>query len=172
VTLPYSRNTDYSPGSPVKSYDLNDLQDAVVNLYRSEGWVPLPLVGRFDQCSYNEVGGYVENSGAPWSAALPLAFWPGVRIKALRIARSGNGASSLSLRLKKIELVGTALSASAVKTTTVASPPSAWASTELTLTATEWLTTGRNLAAYLSVDGAGASSTQRFSLPEVLVDRP
>lgn len=170
--LPYSRNTDYSAGSPVKATDLNDIQDAIVNAYRAEGWVPLPLVGRFDQCAYNEVGGYIENSGAPWFAALPLAFWPGVRIKALRIVRQGNGSSAMSLRLKKIELTGTSLAPAAVRSLTVSAPSSVWTASELTLTQAEWLVTGRNLSAYLFVDGAGSSGTQRFSLPEVLVDRP
>jgi hypothetical protein len=45
MALPISRNTDYTAASPIKSVDLNDLQDAVIAAQHGSITVPIPAAG-------------------------------------------------------------------------------------------------------------------------------
>jgi hypothetical protein len=170
VSLPTSRNTTYTPASPIKSNDLNDIQDSIINLYAAADWRPLPPIGaRFENCAYNEPAGYVDCSSAPWSCAIPIVLPVGMQVRNVRVYRFGNGTSSMNLRLRKVEFTAGAPAMSNVKTLGISSPAASWVQSDLGMVLADYVTIASTRYAYVFLDGA--SSTQRFSLPEILVGR-
>jgi hypothetical protein len=170
VSLPTSRNTTYTPSSPLKSNDLNDIQDWIINLYSASGWMPLPPIGaRYENCAYNEAAGYVDCSSAPWSCAIPIVLPVGMQVRNVRAYRFGNGGSSMNLRLRKVEFTAGAPAMSTVKSLLISNPAAAWNQSDLAMVLADYVTIASTRYAYVFFDGA--SATQRFALPEILVGR-
>jgi hypothetical protein len=170
VSLPTSRNTTYTPASPIKSTDLNDIQDSIVNLYADARLIALsPIAAQFSNCAYNEPAGYVDCSSAPWSCSIPIVLPHGMQVRNVLVYRFGNGASSMSLKLRKSELSAGVVSMTTVKSITIASPAAAWVLSDLAMVPGDYVTTASTRLAYVYIDGA--STTQRFMFPQILVGR-
>jgi hypothetical protein len=170
VSLPSTRNTTYTPASPIKSTDLNDIQDSIVNLYSAAGYTPLsPIGAKFDNCAYNEPSGYVDCSGAPWSCAIPIVLPAGMQVRNVLVYRFGNGASSMNLRLRKSELSAGVVAMSTIKSLNIANPAAAWVPSDLAMVLADYVTIASTRTAYVYIDGA--SATQRFMFPQILVGR-
>lgn len=61
MTLPFSRNTTYTPGSPIYSVDLNAIQDSIITCKRGE------FYGRMSLTPYFQIGWTVPSAGlVPW----------------------------------------------------------------------------------------------------------
>jgi len=95
VTLPLSRNTNYTPGSPVKSSDLNDMQDAFIGRKFPPTWSWRSPLGR----AASEInvawdfGGFVKaTSGGAAIALIPVAPNVGDRITVIGARILGTGA--------------------------------------------------------------------------------
>jgi hypothetical protein len=170
VSLPTSRNTTYTPASPIKSNDLNDIQDSIINLYAAADWRPLPPIGaRFENCAYNEPAGYVDCSSAPWSCSIPIVLPHGMQVRNVLVYRFGNGTSSMNLRLRKNELSAGTVAMSTVKSINIASPAASWVLSDLAMVLADYVTIASTRTAYVYLDGA--SATQRFMFPQILVGR-
>jgi hypothetical protein len=94
--LPSSRNTTYTPSAPVKSADLNAIQDAIVGGGHGPKWINLPPVGPTSGESGN-VGYFTSGEAQPLTAAatiIRVAFplCPGARILRCRAHGSASGA--------------------------------------------------------------------------------
>ena len=116
MALPLTRNTNAAPGSPVKSADINDIQDHIIALaagLRVTHTLALPLVNGFQvDASFTvlegtgeisktfDVGVGVATPGTTKFLAVPFAAEPGTRITeaALHVLdKSGTGNLKLKL---------------------------------------------------------------------------
>jgi hypothetical protein len=101
MTLPLSRNTTYTAGAQVKSTDLNDLQDAVIN--GRHGLITIRIPASLGCAQNNTIAWSLDAggvAGAPfpqWS--VPLTIAAGDRIVAIRarLQDSATGPTKLTL---------------------------------------------------------------------------
>lgn len=137
MTLPTSRNTTYTPATPVLSADLNDLQDAIVGAKRPALWhwqTPVGLQSAEDGVHLDGVwsiapfqGGFWKSTaGAPGLTFLTIPIHPtvGDRIIAIGARALGLAANDIVLNLTSFDAVTRVANATPV---TIAAPPAAWA---------------------------------------------
>lgn len=153
MALPLTRNTDYSSDSPVRSLDLNDLQDAVVN--GSHGEVVDIINGtglRF--------GAGVAASGSGWAqwSSAGSAYWTpqlrtGQRVTGLLLRAWGNSSSDFTIGAYVVSPAAalTQICPGAV-TAAIANPPASWADYAIDLTDTT-LAAGESLL--IEIAGSG-----------------
>lgn len=128
MSLPQSRNRTYDPTSPVRSADLNDLQDCIIGGKMPGQWESVFPAGVTESNilpSYG--GGYAyPDSGAGTMYRVPVQLREGVRVTDIGVRAYGAGGAGapLDVRLRRYNGDGTA---TVVGTVSVATPPAAWA---------------------------------------------
>lgn len=169
MALPTSRNTTYTPAAPVKSADLNAIQDNLISAYgdvHGDRTLVLPGIPNFtNQCAWDLGNGWVASSGAPWTALYNLFLPIGKRIKSLAIQRYGTGGSSMNLILRKVTPGATA--PVSVQTLAIAAPPASWNDSLLTLATPEEVQANE----YFMFEVNGAIAAQQFKCLRVVVDQ-
>jgi hypothetical protein len=119
MTLPLSRNTTYTAGAQVKSTDLNDLQDAVIN--GRHGLITIRIPASLGTPQSNAVawsfdaGGVAGTPFPQWTVPIPVV--QGDRIVAVRarMQDSATGPTKLSLiTTKSVDTTETGFGGSAV----------------------------------------------------------
>lgn len=106
--LPTGRNTTYGADTPVKSADLNDLQDMVIGkkcgpTVRSS----LPLLTSPGTWSYYTTDGIVVSGVAGNAAYFAVPCEEGDRITGFKVTASGNGVVDCTLELYVTDIGGT-----------------------------------------------------------------
>lgn len=135
MTLPTSRNTTYTSANPVKSTDLNAIQDCIIaGKHGDLVWaIPPTAALTYLLCAYNAAG-YVASTGVS-AMAFPLSMmYPGRRLKKIEVSLYGSGAGNNTLSVEKITSAGVVSNLSVVSGTTVTTPPASWAVYTLDLT--------------------------------------
>lgn len=125
MALPLSRNTTYSPNAPVKSNDLNDVQDCVIAgkhgtrtiTYGAAAFQPA-LAGAYNQLAD---GRAVISSGGPTpvGAELDLQLPVGTKLKAATVYGSNPTGSVATFKIAVRDITGTA-AATTIATATMA----------------------------------------------------
>lgn len=97
MSLPLSRNTDYTPASPIKSVDLNDIQDCIIGGKHGDLWrsCPLPSFRQNAGDTLVVTAGYLQPAASVLNRlffAMPV--FPGEEVVEVvaRIDRGGAGA--------------------------------------------------------------------------------
>ncbi len=98
LNLPEARNTTYAPNTPVRSEDLTDFQDQIINL--AKNWRKLSLDGIGDVVNFGTEG-ISFAAGAATRAIDFGALRPRDRIKTIRINYSRDAGDSLSAQLRR-----------------------------------------------------------------------
>lgn len=130
--LPTSRNNSYAPGSPVKSTDINDLQDCVID--GKHGTVNICVPGIFGVLdgNWSTATNRIVSTGAG-TVLFPFQLREGDRIKNALVYRYGDGAADITdIDVSVIAADGTAtvITAAAVSVT---NPPASVAPTVVAL---------------------------------------
>ena len=108
MSLPASRNSDYSPAAPVKSQDLNDIQDCIVG--GKHGDVTLCA----DAADAVAVTGSPSYDGTSWTFGpvsiidIPLRKPEAGRVKSVTFYWHFAGAQNVTLEIKRRNVDGTA----------------------------------------------------------------
>jgi hypothetical protein len=142
MSLPSSRNTTYTAGSPINSVDLNDIQDCIVGKKHGAQEInisPLSFVGDGNWTVAGAVffsdGGYINSTGAG-HCAVPIPIEEGQRITSMVFARYGDGAADFtSVQVFRLTKGGVATDITAAPTS-VTNPAAAWADTIVDVTDT------------------------------------
>jgi hypothetical protein len=98
MTLPISRNTTYGPGSPVKSSDLNDIQDAIVGAkYGDLPWTTSAIKGADYGAAwtYDNATARFKSTGAG-SRLVTLDLNVGDHLTGLEFQVSGDGVADVT----------------------------------------------------------------------------
>ena len=99
MTLADSRNTTYAPADPVRSNDLNELQDAVVQGAHGDRVLDLHPISGWPVTPANVA--LAGNGYLLWSAAtvlwVPVPVHVGDRVKTFTYARSGDAAVDVTV---------------------------------------------------------------------------
>jgi hypothetical protein len=97
MSLPFSRNTTYTPASPIKSVDLNDIQDCIIDGKHGDVWrsASLPAFKQNAGDTLVNTDGYLQPAASVLNrvfAAMPV--FPGEEVVEVvaRIDRGGAGA--------------------------------------------------------------------------------
>ena len=106
MALPTSRNTSYTASAPVKSADLNDLQDAIVAAWHGDVslWLPAPLW----QVETGGSGGHVDGTytfGGATTIVCPLVLPVGTFIDAIDWHYNRNSAGTVTTSLRRRNIV-------------------------------------------------------------------
>lgn len=96
MSLPSSRNTSYSASSPIKSADLNDVQDCIVAGKHGIKYLSIPAaLARWDSgWAFAGSGNRVESSGSA-SLYLPVPAFVGDTLGDLVVYYYGNSAADI-----------------------------------------------------------------------------
>jgi hypothetical protein len=130
MTLPVSRNTNYSPGAtPVRAADMNDLQDNIINRKFPPTWwwrIPLGRAASEVNLTWDAVNGFVKANPGPANFDLVPAYANvGDRITTIGARVLGTGAGgNVVVRLYRNNGDGTARTQLAALTITT--PPASW----------------------------------------------
>lgn len=177
-----SRNTNYNVGDPVKSADLNDMQDKIVDLHQNKHG---QLTRVINPELFARISGWTLSSAFPYADLAPstsgLLYVPlpvevGERIISCSIiASSNNGVTSdIQASLRRINgAVGS--SSPGTETTIVAATnlPAAVATLQkTTLTPASPETVLATAHYYMRVNGASSAGSKQVVRAEVVVDRP
>lgn len=103
MPLPTERNTTYAANDPVKSADMNSIQDQIIAAKHGDVIVDFsPLLAAAGSWTYN-ANGYITSAQNGTQGNVPLPVLPqGARIKSIRILVSGDGVSELDWALHKL----------------------------------------------------------------------
>lgn len=97
MSLPTSRNTSYTTDGPVKSVDLNDLQDCIVEGKHGLRYQCIPAIAGFHDGNWSIGGnGNRFTSTAAGVLYLPIAAFVGDQIGDLVVYRFGNAAADIT----------------------------------------------------------------------------
>lgn len=128
MPLPISRNTTYAADSVVRSADLNDIQDAIVNLHAGEFVTARKMrihamagAGQTDGSGaiYWEIqSAHAVSKSASRAFWLPIALDEGDRITAARAFVRGTASNAVSAKLWKAAMEADGSSAAAILTPT------------------------------------------------------
>lgn len=92
MSLPLSRNTTYTAASPIKSNDLNDIQDCIISTKRQPTWRNFfPMFSYVLNITHNSLG-YAVATGNGFGF-MQLPFDTGDRILACRVSAYSDGAA-------------------------------------------------------------------------------
>lgn len=133
--LPTSRNTDYTPASPVKSADLNDLQDQIIALWSGKHGDVVGTISAAAPGIEAATTGAAVQTPVRWtftsSGAIhyPLPLRQGDRLKSITFARKGDGAADIGLA----DVIKTTAAGvdTVLETISVNNPAAAWADTTI-----------------------------------------
>ncbi len=166
--LPGSRNTTYGADSPVKSADLNDIQDCLIGGKHGDKVLHInPAWGRGTADTIDS-GGVVtmQNAGSAWSVSLPLLV--GDRVKSVTVRMFGDGAQDTTLRLKKYtDGVGADLETLAINNT-----PAAWTDFTMNVDPDEALAVTDLMNLFWDATSGGGAPGLKIGLIKVTYDRP
>lgn len=155
MALPLSRNTDYSSDSPVRSLDLNDLQDAVANGSHGE------VVDIINGTGLRFASG-VAASGSGWAqwSSAASAFWTptlrtGQRVTGLLLRAWGDASADFTIGVYVVSPAAalTQICPGAV-TAAITNPPASWADYAIDLTDTT-LAAGESLLIEIAGSATG-----------------
>ena len=106
--LPSSRNTNYTPGAPVKSADLNDIQDAIISGKRGSLVRHLSphLAVQRTGAAITRGDDYIQFAAATATVFVPLTLTQGEKITELSARVQDSGADSITMKLFKSDLTG------------------------------------------------------------------
>lgn len=171
MLLPTSRDTTYTPGDPVKSADLNDIQDCIVgNKKKATTRVvsPFTMQAIGGTPFWSAIGnGYVQSPGA-CGGIVPLYMETGDRFTGLTISSWGNGASSV---LHSVFLVTAAMVQTTLATGTDLNRAAAWGDFAIAPVAGYVLAAGECLYLYSIGSGAPSSAGCRIGNLRYTYDR-
>lgn len=128
MSLPESRNTSYAASSPIKSADLNDLQDCIIDGKHGLKYMTIPAIAGHYASGWSIIGNgnRLESTGAA-VLFLPVApTFVGDRLSDLVIFHYGNAAADIDgIDLYTVAPLpsGTATSRNTSGTGTVTNPP-------------------------------------------------
>lgn len=112
MPLPTTRNTTYAADTPIRSADLNALQDAVIGEFhgdvvehRSLG-MPAPTGWQLGINNSNPT--LLATTGGPNDIRIDLQLPVGATLKSVTVAASGNGADDLDLDIERYHKGATA----------------------------------------------------------------
>lgn len=156
--LPQSRNTNYAGGVPVKSVDLNDLQDCVVGTKSGELVLNVsPTVGVVTSgTAVFNVTPIRFSSTSGCIMLFPIPLRQGDRIKSLTFARKGDGVVDVTTcDVVKTTAAGASASINpGGMTVTINNVAAAWTDTTIDVTDT-FLGAGESLALYVQPNQTG-----------------
>lgn len=182
MPLFYSRNTTYNVGDPVKSADLNDIQDKVMDLYLNKHdqltrVINPELFARMSGWMLSSAFPYVDL--APSTSGLlyiPLPVEVGERIVSCSIIGSSNNGVAADIQTSLRRVNGLTGSSSPGTETTIVFPtnlPAAVATLQkTTLTPGSPEVVVATAHYYMRVTGASSVGGKQIVRAEVVVDRP
>lgn len=153
TSLPYGRNTTYAPDSPIKSADLNDLQDSVAAGAHGDGFaLSHPFACAMGANATRNAAGYVAFSAAgdvSWSPQLRA----GDRVASFALRLYGNGATQVAINVWVMDASNSLTNIGpGAAATTVTPPNGAWGTTTIDLTDTTLANT-ESLFVTIETDG-------------------
>lgn len=166
MTLPASRNTTYTSGSPVKSADLNAIQDAIIGQKHGDVVMTIhPSLFTITTGGAYNANGYVATSASgTMRCAVPML--EGSRIKEVVFSRYGDGAADITaMNVQIYDSIGSL--PTAIGSGTVTNPPASWADTTIGVTEHQ-LAAGEAL----QIEFAWNASGIRIGNVRITYDRP
>jgi hypothetical protein len=142
MAWPNDRLTTYTPDDPIKSNDLNAMQDAIMSGQHDDHVLNLSPFHSVRDANWS-IGtsvtlgdlGYIVSTAAG-HCLIPFALKEGDRLKSLVFARYGDGAADFtSIKVYKVTSAGVVSDITAAPTSVI-NPAAAWADTTVDITDT------------------------------------
>jgi hypothetical protein len=154
MALPTSRNTTYTPASPIKSNDLNAIQDCIIGAKHGDVVLSLPGCAAAASANVSVSGGKASSTGAA-NIQIAIPMLQGCRLKSVTFARTGNGTVDMIADIMSQDsVIGSDVP---IGTTTVNNVPSA--NNDTTVTVSSPAALAAHKALYLNVGASEAGLT-------------
>lgn len=110
LVLPDSRNTTYTPGTPVKSADLNDIQDMIANKRKPLTWrAGLPIMFGGSSWTAPTLSQLYLTSTGSTSSQFTIPCEEGDEVTNFELQAAGDGAADVAYVLHMVTMTGSVI---------------------------------------------------------------